>query len=61
MFARVWLHLMVFEGVDGDTEICAHHERNAYDPLTAYTRYWGKGCDTERGVREAREVLRINP
>ena len=50
---------MVFEGVDGGTEIWAHHERNAYDPLTAYAHYRGKGYDADRGVKEAREMLGI--
>jgi len=59
MFSRDQLHVMVFEGVDGGTDIYAHHERNAYNPLTAYAHYRGRGYDPERGVKEAREILGI--
>lgn len=47
------------KGVDGGTDIYAHHERNVYNPLTVYANYRGKGYDAERGVREVREILGI--
>jgi len=61
VFARRQLHITIYtEEREGGTQLhlYAHSEPNSLNPLTAWRHYVGKGWSAEKGVQDAREVLR---
>lgn len=43
LFSRRQIHLILFEGEEGETLVFGHEEANAYNPLTAASHYLGIG------------------
>ena len=56
LLARRQTHVILFEA-DGATDIYAHEEPNATNPLTAWKHYRGVGYDPAAGVKTVREWL----
>lgn len=54
------LHLMLFEGDDGGTDVYAHEELSSVNPLCGASHFSGDGQSVQAGVRRAREWLPLD-
>lgn len=57
LVAKRQLHVMLFEGEEGQTDLYAHDEYNAFNPATSTLHYLGIGYDPAEGVRQLRELI----
>lgn len=57
LLARRQTHVMLFPGDDGTTDLYAHAELSAINPLTALDHYRGEGYSPEKGEALVRERL----
>ncbi|MFC6864437.1 hypothetical protein ACFQGE_13345 [Halomicroarcula sp. GCM10025817] len=58
--ARKQLHLMLFPGPDGTTDVYAHAEPSSVNPLLAGAHLNGVGQNVREGVERARERLPLD-